>query len=120
MTKIPKQKPQYFNADAFVDALLKDLQMDHADPQTLEDLRTEISLTLAERVNAVVISSLDENDLFLLQKTLEDHPELDEIDCLSIITPNIPGLDARIIKAVDDLYAELLGRARLLGKQLQK
>lgn len=120
MTKMPKQKPQYFNADAFVDALLKDLRMDRAAPEILDELRTEITLTLAERVNAVVISSLDENDLFLLQKTLEDHPELDEIDCLSIITPNIPGLDARIIKAVDDLYAEMLERVRALDRQLKK
>jgi len=40
MTKMPKQKPQYFNADAFVDALLKDLRMDHAAPEILDELRT--------------------------------------------------------------------------------
>ena len=119
-TKQNKKKPQYFNPNIFVDALLKELKMDKADPEILDDLRKEITLTLAERVNAVVVSSLSEKDVFLLKKTLEDHPELDEIDCLTMITPNIPGMDQRIINAVEDLYTELVDNVRLIDKQLTK
>lgn len=119
MKKEPKTKPQYFNADNFVKALLKDLKMDKSDPKIVEDLSKEIALTLAERVNAVVVSSMGPNELFLLQKTIEDHPELDEIDCLSIITPYIPDLDQRILKAVDDLYDEVLDNARRIDLQFK-
>lgn len=119
MKKATKPKPQYFNADNFVNALLKELKMDKASPKMLEDLRTEIALTLAERVNAVVVSSMGPNELFLLEKTIEDHPELDEIDCLSIITPYIPDLDQRILKAVDDLYGEILDNARSIDEQFK-
>ena len=120
MAKQNKKKPQYFVPDDFVDLLLKDLRMNNIDPKTLEELRKEITFTLVERVNSVVVSSLGEDELFLLQKTLEDHPELDEIDCLSIIAPNIEGLNERIVKTVDDLYLELLEKVKTIDKQINR
>lgn len=100
--------------------ILKEVKMDQASPEIKEELSLEIAQTLSDRVTAVVVSSLGPKELFLLQKTLEDHPELDEIDCLSIITSYIPGLDDRILKAVNDLFDEIVETVRLLDQKLKK
>lgn len=119
MPKTNKQKPVYFSTEKFIEALLKDVKMDKADPEIKQELANEISQTLSERVTAVVVASLQEKDLFLLEKTMEDHPELDTIDCLSIITSYIPGLDDRIVKAVEDLYDEIVENVQTMDKYTQ-
>ena len=118
--KDTKQKPLYFNAENFVQMVLKETGMDKAAPHIIEELSLEIATTLSERITATVISSLGDKEIFLLEKTLEDHPELDEIDALSIITPSVPGLDERILKEVSDLYDELIGTVNLIDKKLDK
>ena len=118
--KNQKQKPVYFNAENFVQMLLKETGMDKADPKVIEELSLEISQTLSDRITATVITSLGDKEMFLLEKTLEDHPELDEIDALSIITSYIPGLDDRILKEVSDLYEELVGNVKDIDLRLSK
>ena len=113
-----RKPPMYFNTENFIAALLKDLKMDKSDPKVVAELSDEIAITLTDRVTSVIIDSMGEKELFLLYKTKEDHPELDEIDCLSIITAYIPGLEGRILKAVDDLYAEILETAGMIDKRL--
>lgn len=94
--------------------------MENASPEVKEELSNEIAQTLSDRVTATVIASMGDKEIFLLEKTLEDHPELDEIDALSIITSYIPGLDDRIVKAVSDLYDELVENARMIDESLKK
>jgi hypothetical protein len=113
------QKGIYFNTENFVEMILKEVKMDNAVPKVKDELSREIAQTLSDRVTAVVVASLSEKDVFLLQKTIEDHPELDEIDCLSIITSYVPGLDDRILKAVNDLFYEIVDTVRLLDQKIK-
>jgi hypothetical protein len=113
-------KPVYFNTNNFVEMVLKEIKMDQASPEVKEQLSLEIAQTLSDRVTSVVVASLGEKEVFLLEKTMEDHPELDEIDCLSIITSYIPGLDQKILKAVDDLFYELVDTVKQLDEKLKK
>lgn len=110
----------YFNIDNFVDMILKEVKMDKASPEVLDELRLEIAQTLSDRVTATLIASLGEKELFLMNKTMEDHPELDEIDCLSIITSYVPGLDQKILKTVDDLYVEMVQDVKRIDQILAK
>jgi hypothetical protein len=112
-----KQKPSYFSTEEFINNLLKELKMDKADPDVKQELANEISQTLTDRVTAVVVASLRKKDVFLLEKTIEDHPELDIIDCLSIITSYVPGLDDKIVKSVADLYDEIVEIVGIMDKK---
>lgn len=118
--KNQKQKPVYFNIENFVQMILKETGMDKTDPKTIEELSVEIAQTLSDRITATVIASLGDKEMFLLEKTLEDHPELDEIDALSIITSYVPGLDDRILKEVSDLYDELIDNVKAIDQKLSK
>lgn len=118
--KDKKIKPVYFNIENFVQMVLKETGMDKSEPKVMEELSLEISQTLSDRITATVIASLGDKELFLLDKTLEDHPELDEIDALSMITAYVPGLNDRILKEVSDLYDELIDNVRAIDKKLSK
>lgn len=110
----------YFNTTNFVEMVLKAVKMDNASPEMKEELSNEIAQTLSDRVTSIVVASLGEKEIFLLEKTMEDHPELDEIDCLSIITAYIPGLDQKILKTVDDLFYEIVDTVKQLDEKLKK
>ncbi|MCC6643806.1 hypothetical protein IT411_03585 [Candidatus Peregrinibacteria bacterium] len=92
--------------------------MDKSDEKTKTELKDQITQTLYDRINAVVVSALGEKELFLLQKSMEDHPELDEIDVLSIITSYVPGLEEKIVQAVDQLYSEIVANVKQIDKNL--
>ena len=108
-----------FNIESFIDVLLKEIKMDKASPDVKNELRDEIKRTFSERVNAVVIDSMEEKDLLMLEKITADQPELDLIDVLSMITAYMPGLNDRILKVINDLYEELVDNARMIDEKLK-
>lgn len=120
MSNSTKNKPVYFNTENFVAMVLKEMRMDKAPEHVLKELSLEIAQTMNDRVTATVVAVLGDKELFLMEKMLKDHPELDEIDALSIITSYIPGLDDLILKAVGDLFEELVENARMINQSLQK
>lgn len=115
-----KRSGMYFNIEDFIDMILREVKMDKASPEVMAELKMEIGRTVSDRVTSTIITSLGEKELFLMNKTLEDHPELDEIDCLSIITSYVPGLDQKILKAVDDLYEEMVENVKKIDLALAK
>ena len=115
-----KSKPVYFNAENFVQMFLQATGMDKAAPEVIEELSFQIAQILSDRVTATVVSSLGDREMELLERILIDHDELDKIDALSIITPSVPGLEQRILKAVSDLYEEMVDNVNLIDKSLAK
>lgn len=114
------RQSMYFNADNFVNLVLTATGMDKAAPDVVDQLSLEISQTLSDRITATVVASLGDKELDLLERIVADHPELDRIDALSIITPSIAGLDERILKEVNDLFEELVQNAQMIDKSLNK
>jgi hypothetical protein len=115
-----KRSGMYFNIEDFIDMILREVKMDKASPEVMAELKMEIGRTVSDRVTSTIITSLGEKELFLMNKTMEDHPELDEIDYLSIITSYVPGLDQKILKAVDDLYEEMIENVKKIDLALAK
>lgn len=108
-----------FDLDAFIDALLVDMRMGGAAEEVRAELRRELELTFRERLMSLIVTSLSEGDLFALQQMRDERQDLDIIDILSIMVPQIPGLNELIVKEVDDFYEEMLGRARDIDAALR-
>ncbi len=108
MKNVDKKSGVYFDIDNYVAKIVAECGMHISSEEMEKALKKEITMTLANRVNSTIVNSLSANDLFLMQKTMEDHPELDTINVLSIITSYIDGLDEKIVSAVDDLYGEIV------------
>ena len=115
-----KKAVKYFDEDAFVEAVLKAIKMDKAPDAVKRELSLEIAQTLRDRIIATVIAALGEKELLLLGNILKDHPELDEIDALSMITSYVPELDDRIAKVVDDFFVEMVENTKLIDESLAK
>lgn len=103
-----KKTGVYFDLDNYVAKIMAECEMQNSSAETKDALKKEIGITLADRVNSTIVKSLTAEDLFLMEKTMQDHPELDTINVLSIITSYIDGLDEKIVTAVDDLYEEIV------------
>lgn len=103
-----KKSGIYFDLESYVAKIMQECGMQNSSEETKKALTEEIGITLTDRVNATVVNSLTADDLFLMEKTMEDHPELDRLDVLSIITSYIDGLDEKIVTAVDELYGEIV------------
>ncbi|MGL5831080.1 MAG: hypothetical protein ACRCZE_02925 [Candidatus Altimarinota bacterium] len=115
--KNQKSKSGYFNSDHFVHLVLSDTKMLNAEPEVVDQLSAEIERLLNERIISTVVSEFKDKELFLLEKMMADHPELDEVDVISILAENLPGLNDLIVKTVNDLYEELVGDVKSIDKK---
>ncbi len=112
------KKPQYFDPTVFVDKVMRDCDFGDIDDKTRSALEEGIQRRLAERIVASIIDSFNEREFTLLEKVMEDHPELDDIDCIMLISTEVPNLEQRLEKAIMDLYDELTYDARQIQQAM--
>jgi hypothetical protein len=112
------KKINYFSADKFVHEVLSATKMLDGDPVVVDEMAEEIKRLLNERIIAAVLLKFGDKEIFLLENMLKDHPELDEIDVISILSENLPDLSELIVKTVEDLYEELVLQASDLEKMI--
>ncbi len=105
--KQTQKKVQYFNSQAFVDKVLEDCQLGDVSAQERSELEEQVERRLSERITATVINGMTERDMQLYEKVLADHPELDDMDALTVIASNLPDLQMKLLKSIQDLYEEL-------------
>lgn len=106
------KKAQYFEPKMFVDKVMRDCDFGELDDQTERALRSGIQRRLSERIVASIIDSFTEREIALLEKVIEDHPELDDVDAIMLISTEVPNLHERMEKGIMDLYEELTYDAR--------
>ena len=106
-----------FNAAQFAEEVLKETGMQNIKPEVKQQLTEEIIQTLTESVIGVLIDSFTDREFFLFRKILEDHPNIDEIDAVSVIAPSIPGINELLLKTISDLFEELVEDARLINNK---
>jgi hypothetical protein len=111
-------KAKYFNPKDFVNKVIADSHLGDVDEKTRSVLEDAVQRRLAERITATIINQFNEKEFVLLEKILDDHPELDEIDAISVISSNIPGLQDKLGKAVTDLYEEITYDAGEIQKSM--
>jgi len=112
------KKPQYFDPKFFVDKVMRDCDFGKIDDKMRKELEEGIQRRLAERVVATIIDSFNEREFVLLEKVMEDHPELDDIDAIMLISTEIKNLQPRLEKAITDLYEEMTYDAAEIQKSM--
>lgn len=117
---MPKTKKiQYFDPQLFIDKVMRECDFGHLDKETRESLDEAITIRLAERIVATVIDNFTGDEFVLLEKVMEDHPELDDIDAIMIISSRVPDLQVKLEKAMSDLYKEMVYNVSEIGKAVQ-
>ena len=101
-------KQTYFNPEEFVQRVIDKAKLGQMEPALLDNLREQIAKILMERVVHTILAVFQEKELFMLKNMLDDHPELDEIDAIMIISAQTPEIDVKLQKTIDDLEQELL------------
>lgn len=110
---MPKQN--YFNPAKFIDDVIKAMNLGTVAAPTMLALRDEIETLLSERIIGTVIGGFGKREMELFEKILEDHPELDEIDAMMVIAPEVPGLKDNLERQINSLFTELTCGAAKAG-----
>jgi hypothetical protein len=111
-------KVKYFNPDNFIDQVIAAMKIGKSPVSSMQALRDEIELQLGQRIVDTVISSMGKRELELFEKVLDDHPELDEIDAIMMLAPDMPGIKDKMERQINSLYFELVSDAETIGKQM--
>lgn len=119
-TQKKQKKVQYFNSQAFVDKVLEDCDLGDISAQVRAELQEQVERRLSERITATVINSMNDKDMQVYEKVLADHPELDDMDALTVVASNLPDLQLKLLKSIQDLYDELTYDARQVQMALDR
>lgn len=111
-------KAKYFNPDNFIDQVIDAMKLGKSSASAMQALRDEIELQLAQRIVDTVISSMGKRELGLFEQVLDDHPELDEIDAIMMLAPDLPGVKDKMERQINSLFSELVMDAEAVGKQM--
>lgn len=114
------KKAHYFSPVSFVDDVIHSMKLGKTSDTSLFALREEIERLLSERIISSLISCFEERELNLFEKMLEDHPELDEIDALMILGPEVPGAKENLERQINSLFFELTRDAEEIGNRMKQ
>ena len=103
-----KKSPLYFKPDSFVDEVFKALKIDPREKAAHAELREEVVIALGDRIMATIFNNFAQREIKLFEQMLQDHPELDPIDAVMIIAPQIEGLTEALERNINSLYYELV------------
>ena len=112
-------KTNYFKPDKFVDDVIAAMKLGRVDAPTMLALREQIESMLNERIISTVVGGLRRRELDLFEKILEDHPELDEIDALMVIAPEVPGIKDSLERSINSLFFEFTYNAAQVEKGMK-
>ncbi|MBU1953950.1 hypothetical protein KKH03_03195 [Patescibacteria group bacterium] len=113
-----KAKPQYFDVDKFVSEVIAEMKLGDVPAEQVELLKDRISTRLSDRIMATTLGAFKERETKLFESMLVDHPELDELDVIMIISPQIEGLKEKLEEEINSLFGELTYAASRLDNIL--
>lgn len=109
---------KYFNPESFIDQVMEAMKLGKASESEIQHLRDEIELQLSQRIVDTVVSSMGKREIALFEKILDDHPELDEIDAIMMLAPDMPELKDKMERQINSLFAELVMHAEAVEKNM--
>ena len=111
---------KYFDKDEFITSVIQAMRLGQMPAEVMLEFRDAVEERLSERIMSTVIENFGTNDLKLFEKMLVDHTELDEIDALMMIAPQVKGLDVALKNSINSLHSELVYDAEKIEEALKK
>lgn len=81
------------NIEEFVDQLIKDKGFDEKDPEVLAQIKSDLMDRLENRINALVVSELEEDKLEAFNTVLDSGSEEEMVN---FVKANVPDLDEKV------------------------
>ena len=100
-------KPIYFQLGTFTDSIIEAIGLKNAGAQVLTGVREEIEKMAADQIMNAFEDTIGIKEAKMMDKLMEDHPEITEIDALLLIADDMPGLKSEIEKKLNSLYKVL-------------
>lgn len=97
----------YFNLQNFIDEVIQEMNFGEMTAPVMLELRNAIEKRLSDRIIITVINSFGDREMKLYERLLVDHEELDDLDVMMMIAPEIPGIREKLERAINSLYHEL-------------
>lgn len=97
----------YFKINQFVDDVIGAIGLNDINSPTIFKIRAEIEKMAADRIIVSFIDQIGIKEAKMLDKLMEDHPEISEIDAFLLMSDDMPGLKLEIEKNINSLYKEL-------------
>ena len=91
--------------------VIEDSQLGEMSGEERDKLERSIARRMEERVTSTIINQFGDEEFDIFNQILDAHPELDEIDAISLVAAKIPGLQERLNEAMETLYNELMDGA---------
>lgn len=111
---------QNFDPKQYIQAIIVACDLQNEKPEVLAELRELLELRLSERIIDTVTSSLREEDMKLMTEIAEKNPDWDPMDVLMVIAEEIPGMSAKMKKALDDFFEEATANAVLVEEIMKE
>ena len=107
---------QYFNPQTFVDDVIEAMKLGETTAPVMLELRKAVEKRLSDRIIITILDSFEDREMKLYERLLADHQELDDIDVLMMIAPQIPGIREKMERGINSLYFELTREAEEVEK----
>lgn len=111
-------KPLYFDPKNFVDEVIKSFMFGHMTAPVMLELRKSIEKRLSDRIIITILDGFGDREMKLYERLLADHEELDDIDVLMMIAPQIPGIREKLERQINSLYHELVYDSEQVKKSM--
>ena len=100
--------PKFTGSPAeFIQKVLKACKLGFMSKKTRAGLEEAIERRLAERITATIVSNFGDKELAILDEIVLTQPDLDHLKAIMTASSNIPNLESKIMKAMQNLYDEL-------------
>jgi len=114
-----KKKPQYFDVIGFATEVMEAMKLGEMDEELRNNIRDMIIARLSDRIMATILSGFGPREMTLYENIVNDHPELEALDVIFIISHEIKGLKEKLENEINSLFGELTYDAQKIDQILK-
>ncbi len=96
-----------FDRKEFIKTAIESFKLKDANLEKIARLEAAIDQRLSERIVATFVRFMTQKDVEKLERLTQENPKADTFDLLKEIAKDIPGIDEKLEKGINDLLYEL-------------